>query len=66
MPPRRIFKLAHSEIESEGIFNNICSYSDNSYISCTHIIAMYLLIYNYFNQRCYRVTFTDLNDLVTH
>ena len=39
-PPRKIFKITCSEIESKGIFMSICSYRDNPYISCTHIIAI--------------------------
>ena len=66
MPSRKIVKNKSSEIESEAILKiYIYSYRDNSYISCTYIIATHL-IYNYFNQHHYWVTFTDPNDPMTH
>ena len=41
-PPENFFKITCSEIESEGIFYNVYSYRDNSYIIAvyTHIIAI--------------------------
>ena len=38
----KIFKNTCSEIESEGIFKNI--YRDDAYISCTHIISLFIII----------------------
>ena len=43
--PRKIFKITCSEIKFEGIFKKyIYLYRDNSYIRCTHIIAVCLFI----------------------
>ena len=63
--PQKKSQITHSEIESEGIFKNMCR--GNSYINCTHTYILYLFIYIiHFNQRYNQVTFIDLNDPVTH
>ena len=51
--------MLQSEIESQGIFKNVTSYIGVIRKLAVHIYYCYLLIYNYFNQGCYRVTGTD-------
>ena len=53
---------ALTRIESEGISNIFCI---GVFLTLAVHIAIsysYLFIDNYFNQSCYRITFTDLND----
>ena len=61
--PGKFLKLhALTWIESEGISNIFCI---GVFLTlAVHIVISYsyLFIYNYFNQSCYCVTFTDLND----
>ena len=61
--PGKFLKLhALTRMESEGILNIF--YIPVFLTLAVHITISYsyLFIYNYFNQSCYCVTFTDLND----
>ena len=60
---RKILKLhALTRMESEGISNIFCIRVLLTLAVHITISYSYLFIYNYFNQSCYCVTFTDLND----
>ena len=61
--PEKFLKITCSALNLRA-FQTYCYIGQwgNSCLNCTHVSYSYLLIYNYFNQHCYHVAFTDSND----